>query len=97
MNKFISQNLKKEKQLKDYEDSIWKYKHSKPPIFINPWKATNHENEYFSFVPIDKIYSFKIEKKEKNLLHSSPFLPQRKIGDYFYERTNKIINQNDNS
>ena len=83
---FKKQNSKREKILRDKEELLWKYKHSKPPIFINPWKATNHENEYFNFVPFDKVYSFNVEKKQKNLLHSFPFLPQRKIVDYFYNR-----------
>ena len=92
---FKKQNLLKEKLLKDKEEEIWKFKHSKPPVFINPWKATNHQNEYFNFVPFDKVYSFKVEKKQKNLLHSSPFLPQRRIGDYFYKRPSKAINHYD--
>ena len=92
---FKKQNSKREKILRDKEELLWQYKHSKPPIFINPWKDTNHQNEYFNFVPFDKVYSFKVEKKQKNLLHSSPFLPQRKIGDYFYNRSSKDINHND--
>ncbi len=76
---FKKQNSKREKILRDKEELLWKYKHSKPPIFINPWKATNHQNEYFNFVPFDKVYSFNVEKKQKNLLHSSPFFPQRKL------------------
>ena len=58
MNKFISQNLKKEKQLKDYEDSIWKYKHSKPPLDINGWLPFNHIKEEFSKFPADQVHSF---------------------------------------
>ena len=92
---FKKQNSKREKILREKEELVWKYKHSKPPIFINPWKATNHQNEYFNFVPCDKVYSFKVEKKQKNLLHSSPFLPQRRIGDYFYKRPSKAINHYD--
>ncbi len=92
---FKKQNLKREKYLKDKEEEEWKFKHSKRPVYVNPWKATNHQNEYFNFVPFDKVYSFKVEKKQKNLLHSSPFLPQRRIGDYFYKRPSKAINHYD--
>jgi hypothetical protein len=91
MNKFISQNLKKEKQLKDYEDSIWKYKHSKPPLNINGWLPFNHIKEEFSKFPADQVHSFRKEPKKKYLIEE-PFLIPKKEGDYFYQRPSKAIN-----
>ena len=32
------------------------------------------------------------QKKKKNYINEEPFYPQRKIGDYFYERPSEAIN-----
>ena len=89
---FKKQNLLKEKLLKDKEEEIWKFKHSKPPVYINPWKATNHQREYFSIYPGNKFYSYREVKEKKKFLNSEPFYPPKKEGDYFYQRPSKAIN-----
>lgn len=48
INQFCKQNERMEKKLKDNEEKIWKYKHSKPEIEFNKWKPSNHIIEEFS-------------------------------------------------
>ena len=81
---FKKQNLKREKYLKDKEEEEWKFKHSKRPVYVNPWKATNHQNEYFSIYPGNQIYSYREDKQKEKSLNDQPFYPQKKIGDQFY-------------
>ena len=91
MNKLINDHNKKEKEDKENEEKIWKYKHSKPPLEISGWLPFNHVKEEFSVFPADDIHSFSKEPKKKFLIEE-PFLIPKKEGDYFYQRPSKAIN-----
>lgn len=42
LNKFITQNTKRETSLRQKEKDLWDYLHSKPPLKLNKWKPSNH-------------------------------------------------------
>lgn len=80
---FIGQFEKKKQQIMDNEEQLYKYKHSKPPLQINPWKFSNHVINEFSRPKIDQEYSFKEEVKKKYDYTVEPFRRPGDHGDYF--------------
>ena len=88
IQKFIKENAHRERTLRKKEDELWEYRHSKPPLSINPWKPANHVITEFSVPPGDKIHSFRVEKKKPYLI-KEPFRIPKKDGDYFYDRKAK--------
>jgi hypothetical protein len=85
IRKFIEENQRREKILKEKEKDLWEYKHSKPKVFYNTWKPTNNRMGEFMSYPIDKIHSFK-QPQKKRFLIKEPFRIPKKDGDYFYDR-----------
>ena len=85
--KIISNNIKdneeKEKKLKEKDNFIFKYLHSKPPVEYNPWKFSNHIIKHFSIAPVDNVYSFSNEFKPKPKNMLKPFRRPKDYGDYF--------------
>jgi hypothetical protein len=78
----MKDNEDKIKISKEKEEEIYKYKHSKPPVELNPWKFTNHPLKEFSTIPADKVHSFKNNPKPKFLIEE-PFRRPSNYGDYF--------------
>ena len=66
INKFKRENSMREKIMKTKEEELLEYRHSKPPLCLNPWKPANHVITEFSILPADKVHSFIVEKKNKN-------------------------------
>ena len=89
INKFKRENSMREKIMKTKEEELWEYRHSKPPLCLNPWKPANHVITEFSILPADKVHSFIVEKKNNNFLVQEPFRIPKKDGDYFYDRNAK--------
>lgn len=89
INKFKRENSMREKIMKTKEEELWEYRHSKPLLFLNPWKPANHVITEFSILPADKVHSFIVENKNKNFLVQEPFRIPKKDGDYFYDRNAK--------
>ena len=85
IGKFIEENQRREKILKEKEKDLWEYKHSKPKVFYNTWKPTNNRMGEFMSYPIDKIHSFK-QPQKKEFLIKEPFRMPQKDGDDFYDR-----------
>ena len=83
IKKFMKDNEKKEKILKDKDDYIFKYFHSKHRPEYNTWKYSNHIIKEFSRPPIDKIYSFAMDIKPKPKYMTKPFRRPKINGDYF--------------
>lgn len=81
---FIKDNENIEQKMRDKEKEIYKYRHSKPPMDINPWKCSNHIITEFSISPGDKVVSFKKEPRKKFLI-TEPYRIPRKDPDYFEE------------
>ena len=65
INKFIQQNVNKEKILKKNELDYENYIHSKHEIYVNPWKPFNHVIGEFSIFKNDESY-YKNSLKNKN-------------------------------
>lgn len=55
IDKFCKQNKKTEKFLRDQEEVVWKYRHSKPDVEWNGWKPANHTIKEFSAFPSDSF------------------------------------------
>ena len=89
INRFKRENSMREKIMKTKEEELWEYRHSKPPLCLNPWKPANHVITEFSILPADKVHSFIVENKNKNFLVQEPFRIPKKDGDYFYDRNAK--------
>lgn len=79
----MKDNDKKEKILKEKDDFIFKYFHSKPTLECNSWKFSNHIIKEFSRPPVDKVYSFAIDIKPKPKYMTKPFRRPKENGDYF--------------
>lgn len=79
---FIKDNQKREQLMWDKDKEIYNFRHSKPPMDINPWKYSNHIITEFSVPPGSKVVSFKKESREKCLI-TSPYRIPKKDGDYF--------------
>ena len=80
---FIEQYGKKEQKYRDEEEKLYRYKHSKHPIKLNPWKFSNHIIEEFSKPKIDEIYIPREEIKPKYQYTVDPFRRPSDHGDYF--------------
>lgn len=65
-----------------YDEEIYKYKHSKPPVDYNKWKYIHRVGDYFHQFPADKIHSYTIPIKER-FTDKKPFLRPSEYGDYF--------------
>jgi hypothetical protein len=89
ISKFIKENENKETRLKQKEDEIENYRHSKPTIQYNTWKNSYNIISEFSKFPGDKVHSFRHEKKDNNYIQGPLKIP-KKIGDFF-EKTIKLI------
>ena len=80
---FIRQNEKSERRQRDEEKRIFQYKHSRPPLKLNPWKFSNHIIEEFSRPKIDENYTPKEAIKPKYQYTVEPFHRPGDHGDYF--------------
>lgn len=89
IQKFKNDNERNVKTLREKEEEIYKFKHSKPGVQLNNWKPFNHIIEEFSRPPGDKIHSYRQERKKKFLVEN-PFRRPKINGDYF-EKYVKLI------
>ena len=80
---FINDNDKKEQKQKMEEEELYVFKHSKPPLNLNPWKFSNHVIEEFSRPKIDDVYTPKEIIKPKYQYTVDPFRRPGDHGDYF--------------
>lgn len=80
---FIGQYVKTEQKIRDDEEKLFKYKHSKPPLKLNQWKYSNHIIKEFSRPKIDEVYSPRDEIKPKYQYTVEPFRRPGDYGDYF--------------
>ena len=80
---FIGQYVKTEQKIRDDEEKLFKYKHSKPPLKLNQWKYSNHIIKEFSRPKIDEIYTPRDEIKPKYQYTVEPFRRPGDNGDYF--------------
>jgi len=83
IGKYIKDNEKREKILKEKDDYIFKYLHSKPPVEYNTWKYSNHIIKEFSRPPVDKVHSFAADIKPTPKYMTKPFRRPKENGDYF--------------
>ena len=83
MTKFIETNKKMENALRTNEKNFFIYMHSKPPLELNKWKFSNHIINEFSTPKLDKIYSFRVDKKLAPKYMTKPFRRPKIYGDYF--------------
>lgn len=83
VGKFIAENDKKEEILRQNEENLYKYYHSKPPLVLNKWKYANHVIEEFSTPPADLVHAFKKEVPKKPSYMTDPFRRPSDYGDYF--------------
>lgn len=81
LQKFIKENNMKQNRLKNIEEEIYKYKHSKPAVDLNPWKYSNTNGKEFSIPKADKIHSFNKPLKDTRI--KKPFYRPSDYGDYF--------------
>ena len=82
IDRFIKQNKDKYKNMKNFEEEVYKYRHSKPPVELNDWKFNKVYGDYFSSPKVDKVYSYKQPLKE-TFKNKMPFLRTKVNGDYF--------------
>ena len=83
ITKFVETNKQMENALKTNEKNFFNYTHSKPPLELNKWKFSNHIIEHFSTPKLDKVYSFRVEKKPQPNYMTKPFRRPKIDGDYF--------------
>lgn len=83
ITKFVEANKQMENIMKTNEKNFFIYTHSKPPLDLNKWKFSNHIIEHFSIPKLDKVYSFRVEKKPKPSYMTKPFRRPKIDGDYF--------------
>lgn len=83
IDEFIIEHKNKEDKLKNEEEKLYIYKHSKPPVEYNKWKFSNHVIEEFSKPHIDKEYVFNKPVKPKYQYTVDPFRRPKDQGDYF--------------
>ena len=76
-------NDDREKILKEKDDLMYNYLHSKPPVKYNPWKFSNRIIKEFSRCPSDKVHSFAKDKLPKPNYLAEPFRRPKIYGDYF--------------
>ena len=80
---YIKDNDKNEKKMKEKDEYLYNYYHSKPVFDVNPWKYSNHIIKEFSRPPIDKIHSFSSIVRVKPKYEVKPFKRPKIYGDYF--------------
>ena len=80
---FINDHDKKEQKQKMEEEELYVFKHSKPPLNLNPWKFSNHVIEEFSRPKADEIYGYREKKKVKYAYTVEPFRRPKEKGDLF--------------
>jgi hypothetical protein len=80
---YIKNNNKNVKIMREKDDFLYNYYHSKPFFGFNPWKFSNHIIKEFSRVPIDKINSYSLEVKTKPKYMVKPFRRPKIYSDYF--------------
>jgi hypothetical protein len=80
---FINENDKREQKMKNDEEQLYIYKHSKPPLNLNSWRFSNHIIEEFSRPKADEIYGFREKIKTKYQYNAEPFRRPKEKGDYF--------------
>lgn len=85
IDKFISENQKKEKKLK--EEEYYRFKRSKPTPFIVKWKSSLNQKEFFSILKADDKHHFKTLKRD----HISVPFKRTKIDGDFFEKQVKVI------
>ena len=83
ISKYIKDNDEKEKKIKEKEDYIYKYFHSKPPVEYNSWKFSNHIIKEFCKTPVDNVHSFAHPMEPKPKYMVKPFRRPKENGDYF--------------
>ena len=76
-------NRWKIKRKKILEEELYVFKHSKPPLNLNPWKFSNHVIEEFSRPKADEIYGYREKKKVKYAYTVDPFRRPKDQGDLF--------------
>ena len=92
MSKFMNNNKKMENALRNNENNFFIYTHSKPPLELNKWKFSNHIIYEFSTPKLDKVYSFRVEKKPQPNYLTKPFRRPKIDGDYFDKHIGIIEN-----
>jgi len=84
INTFINQNEITNEQRKEDELIYQKYRLSRPPVQVNPWKFALHSKGEFEKVEYDQIVSFK-QEIPKDFLITAKFKVPKKEGGYFSE------------
>ena len=69
--------------MKEKDDYLYKYYHSKPIFEINQWKSSAHSIKEFSRPDIDKIHSYSIDVKPKPKYMTKPLRRPKIYSDYF--------------
>ena len=72
--------------MKEKDDYLYKYYHSKPIFEINQWKSSAHSIKEFSRPDIDKIHSYSIDVKPKPKYMTKPFRRPKIYSDYFNKK-----------
>ncbi len=72
--------------MKEKDDYLYKYYHSKPIFEINQWKSSAHSIKEFSRPDIDKIHSYSIDVKPKPKYMTKPFRRPKIYNDYFNKK-----------
>lgn len=80
---FINDNDKKEQKQKMEEEELYVFKHSKPPLNLNPWKFSNHVIGEFSKYKGDEIYGYREKPKTKYAYTVEPFRRPKDHGELF--------------
>ena len=80
---FMNENDKREQKQRDDEEKLYIFKHSKPPLNLNPWKFSNHVIGEFSRPKADEIYGYREKKKVKYAYTVDPFRRPKEQGDLF--------------
>lgn len=79
----MEQHKNTEDKLSEEEERTYIYKHSKPPLKLNPWKFSNHVIGEFSRPPIDQKREIREFVKPRPQYMVDPFRRPKDIGDYF--------------
>ena len=69
--------------MKEKDEYIYKYYHSKPYYERNQRKFSNNIIKEFSRPPADKIHIFSVETKAQPKYMTKPFRRPKIYGDYF--------------
>ena len=83
ISRFMTNTKKTENDCRNNENNFFIYTHSKPPLYLNKWKFSNHIINEFSTPKLDKVYSFRVEKKPQPNYMTKPFRRPKIDGDYF--------------